>query len=78
MKLNLTNVADIKKFVEITRRFASDIDLVTGHYRVDAKSIMGVFSIDSSKTVDLEIFPKNGETIEDLRAALEDAGIAVI
>lgn len=77
MRLYLTSVADIKKFVEVTRKFASDIDLVSGHYRIDAKSIMGVFSIDSSKPVDIEMISKNNETREDLIKSLAESGIIV-
>lgn len=77
MSLYLTSIADIKKFVEVTRKFASDIDLVSDHYRIDAKSIMGVFSIDSSKPVDIEMISKNNETREDLIKSLAESGIIV-
>ena len=48
-EINLRSIVDVKNFVNITNRFDFDIDLESGRYVVDAKSIMGIFSLDLSK-----------------------------
>lgn len=44
--IKLSTIEDIRKFVEIVTRQEYDIDLSSGRYLVDAKSIMGIFSLD--------------------------------
>ena len=49
--------------IEVTK-FDSDFDLVSGRYVIDAKSIMGIFSLDLSKPIDLNIHEeKNLDTV---------------
>ena len=45
-KIRLSTIADVRDFVNIVNRTDSDIDLLSGRYVVDAKSIMGIFSLD--------------------------------
>ena len=47
-------VVDAKKFVNICNSVPFDVDLVSGRYVVDGKSIMGLFSLDLSKPVELQ------------------------
>ncbi len=49
------SVYDVKEFVGIVNNFDYDVDLVSGRYVVDAKSIMGIFSLDLMKPVKVEI-----------------------
>ena len=44
---------EVKEFVNTVMRFNYDIDLVSGRYAIDAKSIMGIFSLDLSKPIEL-------------------------
>ena len=44
--VSLQAINDVKEFVNIVMRYDFDIDLVSGRYAVDAKSIMGIFSLD--------------------------------
>ena len=46
--VNLQAINDVKEFVNIVMKYDFDIDLVSGRYAVDAKSIMGIFSLDLS------------------------------
>ena len=55
LKVKLESIESVKEFVGMTNRCAFDIDLVSGRYAVDAKSIMGIFSLDLSKPIDLNI-----------------------
>ena len=56
--VNLRNVKAVKDFVQIMSRCPKSGELVSGKYVVDAKSILGVFSLDLSKAITLRI---NGE-----------------
>ena len=53
-----------KSFVNDITKFDVDFDLVSGRYVIDAKSIMGIFSLDLSKPIDLNIHAEeNVDTI---------------
>ena len=52
-KVMLNTAADVKEFVRLVSECTYDIGLSTGRYLVDAKSIMGIFSLDLSKPVTL-------------------------
>lgn len=54
-KIMLKTINDVKNFVSIAGNYDFNIDIVSGRYAVDAKSIMGIFSLDLSKPLDLEI-----------------------
>ena len=49
--ISLQAINDVKDFVNTVMLFNYDIDLVSGRYAVEAKSIMGIFSLDLSKPI---------------------------
>lgn len=51
----LSTINDVKSFVNIVSKYDFDVDLTSGRYAIDAKSIMGIFSLDLSKPIDLNI-----------------------
>lgn len=51
----LGTINDVKDFVGTVSRYDFDVDLVSGRYAVDAKSIMGIFSLDLSKPIKVDI-----------------------
>lgn len=53
LTLKLNSLDEVKRFIGITSRFDADLSLVNGRYSVDAKSILGVFSMDLSQPVQL-------------------------
>lgn len=55
VKISLNSIDKVKAFVNDITKFDSDFDLVSGRYVIDAKSIMGIFSLDLSKNIDLNI-----------------------
>ena len=55
VKISLDSIEKVKSFVNTIARFDADFDLVSGRYVIDAKSIMGIFSLDLSKPIDLNI-----------------------
>ena len=64
----LKAIDDVKNFVNTVLLFDFDIDLVSGRYAIDAKSIMGIFSLDLSKPIELRA---HTEDAEELFAAID-------
>lgn len=58
----LKSINDVKDFVNIVNKYDFDVDLTSGRYIVDAKSIMGIFSLDLSKPIKVETHADNAET----------------
>lgn len=59
--VSLQAINDVKDFVNIVMKYDFDIDLVSGRYAVDAKSIMGIFSLDLSKPIQLNAHTDDAE-----------------
>lgn len=53
MRINLKSVKEIQEFVNIVSKFSDDIDVSSNRSMVDGKSIMGLFSLDLSKPVEV-------------------------
>ncbi|MGN1098292.1 MAG: HPr family phosphocarrier protein [Clostridia bacterium] len=60
----LRTIIDVKNFVNAINNFEFDVDLVSGRYVVDAKSIMGIFSLDLSRPITLRVFSDDVEEFE--------------
>ena len=60
VKISLNSIDKVKSFVNDITKFDSDFDLVSGRYVIDAKSIMGIFSLDLSKPIALNIHSEEG------------------
>lgn len=54
--VSLSSIEKVKSFVNEITQFESEFDLVSGRYIVDAKSILGIFSLDISKPLKLNIY----------------------
>ncbi|SEW41776.1 HPr family phosphocarrier protein [[Clostridium] fimetarium] len=61
MQVNLNSVDKVKRFVIIMSEIEDNIDLVSGRYIVDAKSLLGIFSLDLSKPIKLEFNGSHNE-----------------
>ena len=70
VQISLNSIDKVKSFVTDITKF--DFDLVSGRYVIDAKSIMGIFSLDLSKPIDLNIHTEDGadEIMEALKPYL--------
>ena len=53
--ISLNSIGKVKSFVNTIAQFDYDFDLISGRYVIDAKSIMGIFSLDLSKPIELAI-----------------------
>ncbi len=67
--ISLNSIDKVKAFVNEITKFDNDFDLVSGRYVIDAKSIMGIFSLDLSKPIELNIHSENNadEILEVLK-----------
>lgn len=68
VQISLNSIDKVKSFVNDITKFDYDFDLVSGRYVIDAKSIMGIFSLDLSKPIDLNIHAE--DNVNDVLAAL--------
>ena len=68
VRISFDSIDKVKSFVNDLTKFDVDFDLVSGRYVIDAKSIMGIFSLDLSKPIDLNIHAEAGidEILETL------------
>ena len=73
----LDSVTQIKDFVNLVCRYPNDFDLVSGRFTIDAKSIMGIFSLDLTHPLELCIYgAASPELLEALTPYLADQGRA--
>ena len=68
VNISLNSIDKVKAFVNAVTKFDTDFDLVSGRYVIDAKSIMGIFSLDLSKPIELNIH--ESENLDDIMNAL--------
>ncbi len=70
LEISLVTIDQVKRFVDLVSRVDGDVDLISGRYTVDAKSIMGIFSFDISKPMEIQIHREAeeiGELLEQLK-----------
>ena len=69
VQISLNSIGKVKSFVNAISQFEYDFDLISGRYVIDAKSIMGIFSLDLSKPIDLAIHTETNldEVLEALK-----------
>ena len=62
--INLSFAEEVKTFVNIVNRYDYDMDLRAGRHVVDAKSILGIFSLDLSRPIALEVYADSCDELE--------------
>ncbi len=70
VSISLNSIDKVKAFVNDISKYDFDFDLISGRYVIDAKSIMGIFSLDLSKPINLNIHAE-GENLDDLLEVLK-------
>ncbi|MBQ7149012.1 PTS HPr component phosphorylation site [Pseudobutyrivibrio sp. YE44] len=70
VQISLNSIDKVKSFVNTISQFDYDFDLVSGRYVIDAKSIMGIFSLDLSKPIDLTVHAEGDA--DDVMSTLKD------
>ena len=66
--IQLNTINDVKELVTITSVADFEVDLISGRYAVDAKSIIGIFSLDMSSPIKMNIY---SDDCDDFIAALQ-------
>ena len=74
VQISLNSIDKVKSFVNAITQYEYDFDLISGRYVIDAKSIMGIFSLDLSKPIELAIHTETGldEIMEVLKPYIID------
>ena len=62
--VQISSIGDVKNFVNIVGKYDFDIDLISDRYVVDAKSIMGIFSLDLTKPIKVQLHSEDTQSIE--------------
>ncbi len=70
--INLNDFKAARKFIDEVSKFDCDIDIIKDRYVVDAKSVIGIFTIDLSKPVDVEIHSDNEEEIKKFNEVMKE------
>ena len=72
LSIMLHTINDVKEFVAVVSQFDYDVDLISGRYAVDAKSIIGIFSLDLSKPLKVNIYADEcAELLEKLEKFIQ-------
>ena len=69
VQISLNSIDKVKSFVNEITKYDNDFDLVSGRYVIDAKSIMGIFSLGLSKPIDLNIHSETD--LDEILSVLE-------
>ena len=75
VNVQLDTITKVKDFVNMLVACPFDVDLISGRYLIDAKSIMGIFSLDLSKPIEMNI---HSDSCEDLLAKLNPVCFVLI
>ena len=67
--IKLNSINHVKTFVNTVNKYDFDVDLTSGRYVVDAKSIMGIFSLDLSKPIKVEVY---SDDVDDFMKEMQE------
>ena len=67
VSISLNSIDKVKAFVNDISKYDFDFDLVSGRYVIDAKSIMGIFSLDLSKPINMNVHAEGNNLDEVLK-----------
>ena len=62
--ISRTQVDQVKRFVNLVAQAPYDVDMVSGRYTVNAKSMLGIYSLDLSKPIQVLIYSDNCEELK--------------
>ena len=65
-QIKLNSITDVKEFVNITFKAENDVDLICGKYHIDGKSIMGIFSLELDRPIEMEMSDADMEKLNDV------------
>jgi len=68
MQIKLSTIEDVRNFVSSLSKYTVDLDLQSGRYTVDARSLMGIFSLDLLKPIDFIIYSEDQVVVNSVLA----------
>ena len=74
VQISLNSIGKVKSFVNAITQFDFDFDLISGRYVIDAKSIMGIFSLEVSRPLQVKVIGKVSD-IERLDSLYKEKGL---
>ena len=77
IKVHFRGLDSVKNFVNILSKFECDFDIVDKRYVIDAKSIMGLFSLDLTHPLDLKIYSEDEAVVKSVIESLDDFNYVV-
>lgn len=77
IKIQFRGLDSVKNFVNILTRFENEFDIVDQRYVIDAKSIMGLFSLDLTHPLDLKIYSDDEAVIKNVIDSLDEFNYVV-
>ena len=77
IKVQFRGLDSVKNFVKILSKFECDFDIVDKRYVIDAKSIMGLFSLDLTHPLDLKIYSEDEAVVKSVIESLDDFNYVV-
>lgn len=73
VKILLNGIDKVKNFVGILSKFKdTEFDVISGRYVINAKSAMGLFSLDITLPMDLQIMTEDEDTVNAVKEAIAD------
>ena len=69
--ISLTQVSQVQDFVNLVNQFPFDIDIVSGRYTVNAKSMLGIYSLDLSKPLQVLIYSDDCQKLKEALKVFE-------
>lgn len=72
LTINLNDFTKARKFINETSRFTSDIDVIKDRYVIDGKSTIGIFTLDLSKPIDVQIHSDDPYEIKRFNDIMEE------
>lgn len=71
-KVSVNTLDKVKRFVNLTNQCDVDMDIVSGTLLIDAKSIMGIFSMDLTRSMILQIHESDEDKLEKYKIMFEE------
>lgn len=69
LTISLTQVSQVQQFVNTVNKYPFDVDMVSGRYTINAKSLLGIYSLDLNRPLQVLIYSND---CEDLKAELRE------
>lgn len=72
IRIYINSIEQVLKFSRIVVKYEEDIDMISGRFKIDAKSIMGIFALDLSKPVQVSIISDNQTVLNKFEEDMEE------